>query len=276
VPEVRFRKVANGHFQVIKERMGAVTSKTRLYDLAKELKIDTKRLIEEVRREGVDVSVPSNSISKELAEKIREKYFPKKDTAVKRAVRVVKKAARPVIEEAPAEEPAEAIAEAEPIQAEPAIVEEPEMPASPTVRKVLRKLPPAVRAEAPATPGVAPPPIPEDHREVVAASSEVASPAPEPIQPPARQVRVLRPTAAALSAGIRPGERAPAPEVPPPATPTVRERPRERAPRARVEYAGTPGETATPQTTYIPPPDAGRRRSRRASPRGAKREGKGS
>ena len=40
----------------------AVTSKIRLYDLAKELKLDTKRLIEEVRREGVDVSVPSNSV----------------------------------------------------------------------------------------------------------------------------------------------------------------------------------------------------------------------
>src|SRR5438105_15564834 len=82
--------------------MSAVTSKVRLYDLAKELKIDTKRLIEEVRREGVDVSVPSNSISKELAEKIRDKYFPKKDIAVKRTVRVVKKAARPVVEETPA------------------------------------------------------------------------------------------------------------------------------------------------------------------------------
>src|SRR5207237_3841746 len=41
--------------------------------------------------------------------------------------------------------------------------------------------------------------------------------------------------------------------------------------------AGTPGETATPQTTYIPPPDAGRRKSRRGSTRNAKRaEGKGS
>ena len=46
-----------------------VSSKVRIYDLAKELKLDTKRLIEEVRREGVDVSVPSNSVSKELAEK---------------------------------------------------------------------------------------------------------------------------------------------------------------------------------------------------------------
>src|SRR5213595_3916995 len=72
------------------------TSKVRIYDLAKDLKIDTKRLIEEVRREGVDVTVPSNSISKELAEKIRDKYFPKQSAAVKRAVRIVKRAARPI------------------------------------------------------------------------------------------------------------------------------------------------------------------------------------
>src|SRR5207244_10208447 len=111
--------------------MGAVTSKTRLYDLAKELKIDTKRLIEEVRREGVDVSVPSNSVSKELADKIRDKYFPKKDTAVKRAVKVVKKAARPVVEEAPAE--AEPIAEvAEAAEPETHAAEEAETPAQVT------------------------------------------------------------------------------------------------------------------------------------------------
>ena len=89
--------------------MGAVTSKVRLYDLAKELKIDTKRLIEEVRREGVDVSVPSNSVSKELAEKIRDKYFPKKDATVKRAVKVVKKAARTVVEEVPLVEEEEVV-----------------------------------------------------------------------------------------------------------------------------------------------------------------------
>src|SRR4030095_13098063 len=130
--------------------MGAVTSKVRLYDLAKELKIDTKRLIEEVRREGVDVSVPSNSVSKELAEKIREKYFPKKDTAVKRAIRVVKKAARPA-EEPPAEgeEPAAEVAEPAPVEAETAPVEEPEAPSAPAVTRVMRKLAPAVRAEKP-------------------------------------------------------------------------------------------------------------------------------
>ncbi|HKG81249.1 MAG TPA: translation initiation factor IF-2 N-terminal domain-containing protein, partial [Pyrinomonadaceae bacterium] len=75
-----------------------VSSKVRIYDLAKELKLDTKRLIEEVRREGVDVSVPSNSVSKEMAEKIRNKYFPKKEAAVKRTVKVVKRATLPTPE----------------------------------------------------------------------------------------------------------------------------------------------------------------------------------
>ena len=110
-----------------------VSSKVRIYDLAKELKLDTKRLIEEVRREGVDVSVPSNSVSKELAEKIRNKYFPKKETTIKRAVKVVKRAVVPT-PEAP-------VVEAEPEVHEPEPVEPP---------------PPVVAAEPDETPAVAP------------------------------------------------------------------------------------------------------------------------
>jgi translation initiation factor IF-2 len=75
-----------------------VQSKVRIYDLAKELKLESKRLIEEVRREGVDVSVPSNTVSKELAEKIRNKYFPKKETVAPRAIRVVKRAPAAAVE----------------------------------------------------------------------------------------------------------------------------------------------------------------------------------
>src|SRR4051794_22687048 len=88
----------------------AHTSKIRIYDLAKELKMESKRLIEEVRREGVDVSVPSNTISKELAEKIRNKYYPKKEVPVKREIRVVKKAkhVEEPASEAEAPEPTEA------------------------------------------------------------------------------------------------------------------------------------------------------------------------
>src|ERR687896_1407196 len=88
-----------------KKECMTVSAKVRLYDLAKELKQDTKRLIEEVRREGVDVSVPSNSISKELADKIRNRYFPKKEQSAPRKVVVIKHAVRPA---APAEESAEA------------------------------------------------------------------------------------------------------------------------------------------------------------------------
>ena len=264
--------------------MSAVTSKVRIYDLAKDLKIDTKRLIEEVRREGVDVSVPSNSISKELAEKIREKYFPKKDTAVRRAVKIVKKAARPVVEEPPPEEIEEIAAPVETAEPEPVEYEEPATVTQAPPTRVVRKLSPALRAEKPAEPELSAVPTeivePELAPDLSSAAATPAAPAEvkPSFVPPSRQVRVMRPTAAALNAGIRHGERAPAP---PPAAPTaavataVRERGRERTPRGRVEYAGTPGETATPQTTYIPPPDAGRRRSRRGSTRGGKRPGDG-
>ena len=279
-----------------------MSSKIRLYDLAKELKLDTKRLIEEVRREGVDVSVPSNSVSKELAEKIRNKYFPKKETAAKRGVRVVKRAER-AVEEASALETAEAA----PIEAEaPVSTETPqpetaappatEAPKKPAPARVVRKLSPAARAEhpaadtgAPAVPTVEAPVEIEDANGGPAAaensSANVASSASPPgstgtVPPPSRQVKVLRPTVAALNAGIRPGERAPSPVAPPSVTPRERAergtRVRERTPLARTERMGTPGETLTPQTTYIPPPDAGRRRSRRAPARGGRKtmEGK--
>ncbi|HSE30700.1 MAG TPA: translation initiation factor IF-2 [Pyrinomonadaceae bacterium] len=268
-----------------------VSSKVRIYDLAKELKLDTKRLIEEVRREGVDVSVPSNSVSKELAEKIRNKYFPKKETAVKRAVKVVKRAARPVEEAAPVEvEPA---AEPEEIVAAPPVAPEPPAatpvaPPKPTTARLIKKLTPAARAEQPTdvTPEAPPveelPSMDEVQQEAVAsAESALATDVAEvkSAPPPSRQIRVLRPTAAALNAGIRPGERAPVPTPPPTAPARDRlERParvRERPSLPRSERLGTPGETATPQTTYIPPPDSGRRRSRRSSPRGGRKiEGK--
>jgi hypothetical protein len=143
----------------VKKECMTVSSKVRIYDLAKELKLDTKRLIEEVRREGVDVSVPSNSVSKELAEKIRNKYFPKKETAVKRAVKVVKRAAVPTAAEAPAlaepepevlPEPEEVAAPPEPIvEAPPVETPEPAAPKQPTMARLVKKLTPAVRAEKP-------------------------------------------------------------------------------------------------------------------------------
>ncbi|MCU1265310.1 MAG: translation initiation factor [Acidobacteria bacterium] len=272
-------------------------SKVRIYDLAKELKLDTKRLIEEIRREGVDVSVPSNSVSKELAEKIRIKYFPKKEAVAKRTIKVVKRAALPVAEEEAHPEVAEPVA-TQPEEA-PEVFEEAAPPAvatpTPTAKpaapaRLVKKLTPAIRAEQPAA---APPieaievaePVNGDMGATLE-TNHVAEPAatatarqheaaPAPFVP-SRQVRVMRPTAAALDAGIRHGERVPAPTPPPTTTPTPTprerdERRRERSAQGRTEYRGTPGETATPQTTYIPPPDSGRRRSRRAVPRGGRK-----
>ncbi|NOT47495.1 MAG: hypothetical protein HOP17_07065, partial [Acidobacteria bacterium] len=68
----------------------AIGKKIRIYDLARDLKQDAKRVMEDLRREGADVSVPSNSVSIELAEKIRLKYFPKTEVAPKRAIKVIK------------------------------------------------------------------------------------------------------------------------------------------------------------------------------------------
>jgi translation initiation factor IF-2 len=298
-----------------------VTSKVRIYDLAKELKLDTKRLIEEVRREGVDVSVPSNSVSKELADKIRNKYFPKKATTAPRAVRVVKRAvvaapapeAEPEVDEQPVEEvaavPVEApVSPTPPAKAAPSkpvtarLVKRPVAAVSPelsedgasaatgtaTAQEQQSEIP-ATQLDAATSPDLAGAEPGElaiaaaPSTDITADAEVTGAPSATKVPAPTRQIRALRPTAAAIDAGIRHGERAPAP-IPTPVVPppTVRER-HERAERAarpsslaRNERGGTPGETATPQTVYTPPPDARRRgRSTRSSPRGGRKVGEG-
>jgi translation initiation factor IF-2 len=314
-----------------------IANKIRIYDLAKELKWESKRLIEEVRREGVDVSVPSNTISRELAEKIRSKYFPKKDAPAARTVRVVKKATREVAPEetttgdtpqmdvdlhaapAPTIENGAVSADlrtASPVAEE--IVSTTQPPPSrvlPTgARLVSKRLSPAVRAEQTTQPdsslasSPSSQPISEsngvaeassvaqisDETEMIPTASvspesqassssnlEIADSSHIPTSPgspaPARQVKQLRLTREALSAGMRQGERAPAPPVPASTTPAAASTPATRtrggerfndrrgggpAARPTLDFAsGTPGETATPQITYIPP-DTRRPRSR--------------
>jgi translation initiation factor IF-2 len=300
----------------------AHTSKIRIYDLAKELKMESKRLIEEVRREGVDVSVPSNTISKELAEKIRNKYFPKKEPTVQRSIRVVKKAKTSDADAAP--EPSEApVPEVYADEAAPE-AEAPDSPAEhlppgdgasgggvrPLAPRIMRPRPPAARAEHPAAVHTAAAPAAAPDEDGAAAHAYAPEPTPEPEAPaveepyvptyeeaapeaatepdldlietpqpqqpsaaaapaPGRQIRTLRLTDAALKAGVQPGQRVNVPVAP--AAPA--QAPRDRAGRAgrdaRVgrggrghetdaSLHGTPGETATPQTTYIPPADARR------------------
>ena len=51
--------------------------KIRIYKLAKELKIDIEKMIETARGLGEKVSVPANSVSPEIADKIRDKFSKK-------------------------------------------------------------------------------------------------------------------------------------------------------------------------------------------------------
>jgi translation initiation factor IF-2 len=211
-------------------------SKVRIYDLAKELKMESKRIMEEVRREGVDVSVPSNTISKELAEKIRNKYFPKKEPTVHRAVRVVKKPKPAESDEAAHAddaEHAEATAhaaeeahaapevEAAPPAAAPPHVEAPPAGASPggAVRPLVPRLvkkEPATRAERPeGAQGVAEAPAPEVEVNMTAAPEAAAEP---DVQPPVPFAHPQQNGESAAAATLSPeAAEAPAGTAPPPA-----------------------------------------------------------
>jgi translation initiation factor IF-2 len=71
-------------------------SKVRIYDLAKELKLESKKVLEDARRMGVDVSVPSNTLDDNIAAKIREMYYPKKEqTSIPQKARLIKHPAVP-------------------------------------------------------------------------------------------------------------------------------------------------------------------------------------
>jgi translation initiation factor IF-2 len=166
--------------------------KIRIYDLAKELKLDNKKVMEDARREGIDVSVPSNTVPHEVAERIRTKYFPKK---------VVKAVGPRLVKHAKVAEPVEIPAGTEEAQAAPEIDEQQEAAAPTTVPgtpeapkpkiRVLKVMPqPQPSAEQPAQEASA------------AAQEEISPPEPtaEPLAPPATigqrppsQVRVLRP-----------------------------------------------------------------------------------
>ena len=93
----------------------AAAKKVRVYDLARELKQDARRVIEDLRREGADVSVPSNSVSVEIADKVRLKYFPKTETAPKRAIKVIKAAKKDPSEASDEEIHESAAPETEPV-----------------------------------------------------------------------------------------------------------------------------------------------------------------
>ena len=264
----------------------------RIYDLAREVKQDTRRVMEDVRREGADVSVASNSVSHEIAEKVRNKYFPKAEVAPKRAIKVIKKAA--VKEEpAPVEVEVEIPAVEEVVEPKPkakgkrAVEEIPAEPIeeapSPQVRKLTKKAAAKTEDEAQKAPTVK-----RLKTKATPAEAEPAEPAPEIAEQPSAEtpIREAETTSApsvspsgttvkrltlspdALKQGIKPGDKL-VREAPTRTGSLVNERGRPGDDRGRrPEFRGTPGETAAPQMTYTPPADNRRRPGRSGGRRG--------
>ncbi|HZS07397.1 MAG TPA: translation initiation factor IF-2 [Blastocatellia bacterium] len=180
--------------------------KVRIYELARELKLESRQVIEHARRLGVDVSVPSNSLDDPIADKIREIYYPKKEPATThRTARLVK-----TVKPAPASQPQ---AEAAPSAAEPQAVPAPppaEARQSETVSRIPAPPEPAHPAQAkPRLVKIVPPvepvpqPTPEPEPVKAPAAGESAPIAAEPAAAPA----VAEPVA-------EPGTSVPAPAAP--------------------------------------------------------------
>lgn len=262
----------------------AVGKKIRIYDLARELKQDTKRIMEDLRREGAEVSVPSNSVPAEIAEKVRLKYFPKAEPAPKRTIKVIKAKTAAKKAEAATDVPAaveqerfeEPLAEKQVVKvlrkaqpkAEPVAEIEEESSSPVGVRKVLKRK--AVEEAIDTTTEETPIDTTESKVETVVEESPVTEPSVEAkptdaapktttrvLKPTGTQIKQLKLTTDALQKGIKPGDRLVA-STQPTKTGKLSAELRGR----RGEFRGTPGETSTPQMNYVPPADNRRRPGR--------------
>ena len=259
--------------------------KIRIYDLAKELKLDNKRVIDDARREGIDVSVPSNTVPMEVAERIRTKYYPKRIVPATgpRLVKTVKSAQHEADHVEEVDEAAEASALEEVEQTPAARPSQTARPATQAgkpevarpVVKLLKRTPPppasATLAEAsggPTVPAAEAQSAQEPEPQAAELGPQRLEPHPtvtrQPEQRPRSgvQVRVLSPRPGALrptsvgslGASARPGERVGGPAIGAAVEPGV----------------ATPGAKPPSRTTYIPE-DTGR--PRRRTRRGGKRAG---
>src|SRR5262245_643775 len=161
-------------------------SKVRIYDLAKELKLESKKILEDARRMGVDVSVPSNTLPDNIAAKIREMYYPKKEQAP--AIHKARLIKHPV---PPATPGVTAGSNAEQSAAAPAIVERAQQlhPPTETTAHAQKATPPVSQTTiktitppkpaAPATPPTAPPPASQAAPQLASQTSPTAAPGAE-------------------------------------------------------------------------------------------------
>ena len=228
--------------------------KIRIYELARELKLEPRQVIEEARRLGFDVSVPSNSLTEEQAEQIRSRHYAKQPEVSQLRPRLVKKAKEAVPEPGAAtpSPPPKVAPEGPPresrVRGEPEVVRA-------AVGKEAREVPrqperPTGEAEPrmkvmPLKPVAPPSPPPASERVAAAATAESAG-------------------AAQAVDRAEEARAAPAPQAAPAA------KPRPSKPQVVIlrpsSALTSPVATPTPDlasTVYIPPRDERRRRIRR-------------
>jgi translation initiation factor IF-2 len=251
--------------------MGSM-GKVRVYDLAKELKLENRKVIEDARRFGVDVSVPSNTVPDAVAEKIREMYFPKKEQAASpRTARLIKHAVPPPaanVTSVPAMTAPAAAAPA-PQAAAPQPVEMAAAPAPVPVeppRQEVRKITPPAPSIAPSAP-VAPEPetLPAPPPPAVAPAALVEAepqtklielPAPpavrEPEDLPIRSVQPAQPIQEEVITPAPAVEKTPAPAMPVEPSEAPLEAPVE--PQPELESVAPPVSAPAPAVPATAPP----------------------
>ena len=270
--------------------------KVRIYELARELKLESRRVLEDARRLGVDASVPSNSLDEAVADKIREQYYPKKEpAAAQRTARLVKtvKTTAPLTPlspesslgsnggAAPAPAPDYEDATTAPLPPPPAETAPPSDANRARIVKIVPPPPAAPPAEtAPAPAEAAPALAPEEPAEAVPQAPPVAPPAETPpAATPRPQPRPGAPAArpAATTNVIRLATPKPRPVTPAPAPAARTERGREGVPAkpgakpgAGVDQQGVHllPSGAQQRTVYVPPRDTRHKGRHSTRPRG--------
>ena len=265
--------------------MAVLTGKVRVYDLAKELKLENRKVIEDARRFGVIVSVPSNTLDDAIANKIREQYFPKKEQAAQPGrARLIKHATPPPgteLEAPVTEVPPPVESMAAPALAPVTVPVPVPVPAAPVAETTVRTLtpPPAV---APAPVAV---PVPVAVEPVVAEPA-VAEPVIDEAPVAAPEIAPATTTAATAATEdaahkvtrleippIAPVRVAPAPKPAAPAPPPVVAKAPPVAPAVRP-VAPAPLSNRTnvirlaPAKPFVPPPPPPRPAPRGAAPVG--------
>ncbi|MCI0666244.1 MAG: translation initiation factor IF-2 N-terminal domain-containing protein, partial [Acidobacteria bacterium] len=122
--------------------------KVRIYELAKELRLEGRKVLEDARRFGADVSAPSSSVDAAIAEKIRELYFPKKSTSMTqhaaRLIKTAKSVASLSAEQPTVEKPVEVLAPEPQEDVRKAKIEtNPKVSSSANKTRIIKLVPPA-------------------------------------------------------------------------------------------------------------------------------------